>query len=220
MSTGTALSLAVLLLAGNAFFVGAEFAIISARRSAIEPLAEAGSRRARSCCGRWSTSRSCWRARSSASRSARRRSAWSPSRRSPTSSRPRSHALGLPEAAIAPDRLRPRARDRRVPARGARARWCRRTSRSPAPTRAVLWFGPPLVWIARCPAPGDRRSSTDWRTTCCGSSGSSRRTRSPPRSPRRRCSRSSSARGPRGCSTTPRACSRARSSSATAPRAR
>jgi CBS domain containing-hemolysin-like protein len=35
------------LLAGNAFFVGAEFAVISARRSQIEPLAERGSRAAR-----------------------------------------------------------------------------------------------------------------------------------------------------------------------------
>jgi len=32
----------VVLLAGNAFFVGAEFAVISARRSQIEPLAERG----------------------------------------------------------------------------------------------------------------------------------------------------------------------------------
>jgi len=47
VSMSWALVLAVLLLAGNAFFVGAEFAIISARRSAIEPLAEAGDRRAR-----------------------------------------------------------------------------------------------------------------------------------------------------------------------------
>ncbi len=39
--------LGVALLLGNAFFVGAEFAIISARRSQIEPLAQAGSRRAR-----------------------------------------------------------------------------------------------------------------------------------------------------------------------------
>ena len=35
------------LLAGNAFFVGAEFAVISARRSQIEPRAAAGSRAAR-----------------------------------------------------------------------------------------------------------------------------------------------------------------------------
>lgn len=46
MSPGLALALAVALLAGNAFFVAAEFAIISARRSAVEPLAEAGDRRA------------------------------------------------------------------------------------------------------------------------------------------------------------------------------
>ncbi|MFJ6215554.1 hemolysin family protein [Streptomyces sp. NPDC092296] len=37
----------VLLLLGNGFFVGAEFAVISVRRSQIEPLAEAGNRRAR-----------------------------------------------------------------------------------------------------------------------------------------------------------------------------
>ncbi len=37
----------VVLLAGNAFFVGAEFAVISARRSQIEPKAEAGSRAAK-----------------------------------------------------------------------------------------------------------------------------------------------------------------------------
>ena len=36
----------VVLLLGNAFFVGAEFAIMSARRSQIEPLADAGSSRA------------------------------------------------------------------------------------------------------------------------------------------------------------------------------
>nr|WP_202627840.1 hemolysin family protein [Cellulomonas sp. APG4] len=39
--------MAVVLLGLNAFFVGAEFAIISARRSSIEPLAATGSRRAR-----------------------------------------------------------------------------------------------------------------------------------------------------------------------------
>ncbi|WP_323958797.1 DUF21 domain-containing protein [Arthrobacter sp. JZ12] len=37
----------VVLLIGNAFFVGAEFAVMSARRSQIEPLAEEGSKRAR-----------------------------------------------------------------------------------------------------------------------------------------------------------------------------
>ncbi|WP_457029092.1 hemolysin family protein [Kitasatospora sp. P5_F3] len=45
----TALQLAasLLLLLGNGFFVGAEFAVISVRRSQIEPLAEAGNKRAR-----------------------------------------------------------------------------------------------------------------------------------------------------------------------------
>lgn len=42
-----ALVVAVLLLAANAFFVGAEFALVSARRSRMEELAAAGSRRAR-----------------------------------------------------------------------------------------------------------------------------------------------------------------------------
>ena len=47
MSDVTALVIAVLLLAFNAFFVGAEFALVSARRSQIEPLAQQGSRMAR-----------------------------------------------------------------------------------------------------------------------------------------------------------------------------
>ena len=47
MSNGGALLLALLLLAFNAFFVGAEFALISARRSQIEPKAQNGSRAAR-----------------------------------------------------------------------------------------------------------------------------------------------------------------------------
>jgi CBS domain containing-hemolysin-like protein len=41
------IGIAVALLALNAFFVGAEFSIMSVRRSAMEPLAEAGNRRAR-----------------------------------------------------------------------------------------------------------------------------------------------------------------------------
>jgi len=47
MSDGWAIAILVLLLAGNAFFVGAEFALISAKRATIEPLAAAGNRRAR-----------------------------------------------------------------------------------------------------------------------------------------------------------------------------
>src|SRR4051794_8734808 len=47
MSPAVAIVVAVLLLLGNAFFVGAEFALVSARRTQIEPLADAGSRMAR-----------------------------------------------------------------------------------------------------------------------------------------------------------------------------
>ncbi len=46
MSIEFALFGALLLLIGNAFFVGAEFSMVSVRRSAIEPLATSGSRRA------------------------------------------------------------------------------------------------------------------------------------------------------------------------------
>jgi CBS domain containing-hemolysin-like protein len=47
VSTGLALFVAVLLLLANAFFVGAEFAVMAARRTQIEPQARAGVRRAR-----------------------------------------------------------------------------------------------------------------------------------------------------------------------------
>lgn len=48
MSTELALLLGVVLLIANAFFVGAEFALVSARRTQIEPKAQQGSRLARS----------------------------------------------------------------------------------------------------------------------------------------------------------------------------
>ncbi|TDE89622.1 HlyC/CorC family transporter [Occultella glacieicola] len=47
MSAAVGIPLTLALLALNAFFVGAEFALISARRTKIEPLALEGSRRAR-----------------------------------------------------------------------------------------------------------------------------------------------------------------------------
>jgi CBS domain containing-hemolysin-like protein len=47
VSTGLALLVALLLLLANAFFVGAEFAVMAARRTQIEPLAAQGVRRAR-----------------------------------------------------------------------------------------------------------------------------------------------------------------------------
>jgi CBS domain containing-hemolysin-like protein len=42
MSTGVAIAVSAVLLAANSFFVGAEFALVSARRSAIESRAAAG----------------------------------------------------------------------------------------------------------------------------------------------------------------------------------
>ncbi len=47
MSTQAAIWLGLVLLLGNAFFVGAEFALVSARRTKVEPKAAAGSRVAR-----------------------------------------------------------------------------------------------------------------------------------------------------------------------------
>ncbi|HWE89218.1 MAG TPA: hemolysin family protein [Pseudonocardiaceae bacterium] len=47
MSTGEALFVTVFLLAGNAFFVGAEFAVITARPDRLDALAQEGSARAR-----------------------------------------------------------------------------------------------------------------------------------------------------------------------------
>jgi CBS domain containing-hemolysin-like protein len=47
VSTQGALWLGLVLLLGNAFFVGAEFALVSARRTKVEPKAAAGSRVAR-----------------------------------------------------------------------------------------------------------------------------------------------------------------------------
>ncbi len=47
MLDATAILIAIALLIGNAFFVGAEFALIAARRTQIEPRAAAGSRAAR-----------------------------------------------------------------------------------------------------------------------------------------------------------------------------
>jgi CBS domain containing-hemolysin-like protein len=47
MSHALAIWASVLLLLGNAFFVGAEFAVMTARRSRLEPLAAAGNKRAK-----------------------------------------------------------------------------------------------------------------------------------------------------------------------------
>jgi CBS domain containing-hemolysin-like protein len=49
MSSAAALWVSLGLLLANAFFVGAEFAAMAARRSSLEPLASGGSRRAQAC---------------------------------------------------------------------------------------------------------------------------------------------------------------------------
>lgn len=51
------LLIGALTLLTNAFFVGAEFALISVRRSQIEPQAQVGSKRARTTLWGWSTCR-------------------------------------------------------------------------------------------------------------------------------------------------------------------
>ena len=51
MSNTAAIAVALVLLGVNAFFVGAEFALISARRTTIEPKAQSGSRQARTTLG-------------------------------------------------------------------------------------------------------------------------------------------------------------------------
>lgn len=47
MSISTAIGVAIVLLIGNAYFVASEFALVSARRTKVEPLAAGGSRMAR-----------------------------------------------------------------------------------------------------------------------------------------------------------------------------
>lgn len=51
MGTELAIFVGLLLLAGNAFFVGAEFSIIAVRRSSIEPAAARGNKRAKTTLG-------------------------------------------------------------------------------------------------------------------------------------------------------------------------
>ena len=152
MSPAWALVLGVALLAANAFFVGAEFAIISARRSAVEPLAEAGSRRAATVL--WAMEHvslmlACAQLGitvSSTSLGVVAEPAIARVIEGPLA------AVGLPSAAV-------RAvgfvvalalvvylhvvLGEMVPKNLAVA----------GPDRAVLWFGPPLVWVARAVRP-------------------------------------------------------------------
>ena len=148
MSTGTALALAAFLLAANAFFVGAEFAIISARRSAIEPLAEAGSRRARVVL--WAMEHvslmlACAQLGitiCSTSLGVVAEPAIAHGLEAPL------HALGLPEAATHPIAF-VLALAIVVYLHVVLGEMVPKNLAVSGPDKAVLWFGPPLVWIAR-----------------------------------------------------------------------
>ena len=145
MSRTVALWLSLLLLLGNAFFVGAEFAVISARRSQLEPLAAAGSkRRRRQRCRPWSN-RLAARLRP-ARHHASARWASAPSRSRPARpARPGPARRGPVRGARAPDRVR-RSRCSSWPTcTSCSARWCPRTSRSPARTRRRSLLAPPLL---------------------------------------------------------------------------
>ena len=148
MSPGLAALIGVLLLAGNAFFVGAEFAIISARRSAIEPLAEAGSRRARVVL--WAMENvslmlACAQLGitiCSTSLGVIAEPAIAHVLEVPLD------AIGIPEAAVHPIAF--------VVALGlvvylhvVLGEMVPKNLAVSGPDKAVLWFGPPLVWVAR-----------------------------------------------------------------------
>ena len=148
MSPGLAVAVGILLLAGNAFFVGAEFAIISARRSAIEPLAEAGSRRARVVL--WAMEHvslmlACAQLGitiCSTSLGVIAEPAIAHVLEVPLG------AIGLPEAAVHPIAF--------VVALGVvvylhvvLGEMVPKNLAVSGPDKAVLWFGPPLVWVAR-----------------------------------------------------------------------
>lgn len=152
MSTGAAVALGVVLLAANAFFVGAEFAIISARRSSIEPLAAAGSRRARIVL--WAMEHvslmlACAQLGitvCSTSLGVVAEPAVAHVIEGPL------EAVGLPEAAVHPVAF--------VIALGivvylhvVLGEMVPKNLAVAGPERAALWFAPPLVWVARVVSP-------------------------------------------------------------------
>ncbi len=152
MSAGVAALIGVLLLAGNAFFVGAEFAIISARRSAIEPLAEAGSRRARVVL--WAMEHvslmlACAQLGitiCSTSLGLVAEPAIAHALEVPL------HAAGLPDAAIHPIAFVV-ALALVVYLHVVLGEMVPKNLAVSGPDKAVLWFGPPLVWVARVVRP-------------------------------------------------------------------
>ena len=148
MSTGAALVLSVLLIAGNAFFVGAEFAVVTARRSAMEPLAAAGSGRARTvlyAMEHVSLMLACSQLGitvCSISLGVITEPAVA------ALIEPGLVALGVPESAVHPVAITI-ALSLVVYVHVVLGEMVPKNVAVSGPDRAALWFGPPLVWIAR-----------------------------------------------------------------------
>ncbi len=184
----------VVLLLVNAFFVGAEFAVISARRSQIEPRAEAGQP------GRED------RALGDGARHADARDeparhhgllAADPERlraRDPSPARGARCALtGWPEEVDRHGRVRHHAAARVVPARGVRRDGAEEPLVLGARPRGAAAGAAARVRRARLP-PDHRGAQRDRERASCGCSGSSRRTRRPAPSRSTRSRRSSTSR--------------------------
>lgn len=164
MSTGLAIALGLVLLAANAFFVGAEFAIISSRRSAIEPLAHAGSRRAKTvlwamenvslmlACAQLGIT-VCSTTLGVVAEPALARTIEGPLEQ-----------VGLPAGAAHPIAF-VLALALVVYLHVVLGEMVPKNLAVAGPDRAVLWFGPPLVWLARLVSP--LISALNWLANHC-----------------------------------------------------
>src|SRR5674476_1283493 len=152
VSAGVAALLGLALLAANAFFVGAEFAVVSARRSAIEPLAAAGSARARTAL--WAMEHvslmlACAQLGitvASVSLGVVAEPAVAQVIEGPLA------ALGLPESAVHPIAV-VIALAVVVYLHVVLGEMVPKNLAVAGPDRAALWFAPPLVWVARTVSP-------------------------------------------------------------------
>lgn len=152
MSPGLAVALGLALLAANAFFVGAEFAVVSARRSSIEPLAEAGSARARTVL--WAMEHvslmlACAQLGitvASVSLGVVAEPALAHLLEGPLT------AVGLPEGAVHPIAVAI-ALAIVVYLHVVLGEMVPKNLAVSGPDRAVMWFAPPLVWVARVVRP-------------------------------------------------------------------
>lgn len=150
--TAVQLLIGLATLVVNAFFVGAEFAILSARRSSIEPLAAAGSRRARTvlwamehvslmlACAQLGIT-VCSTSLGVVAEPALAR----------VIERPMA-ALGLPEQMVHPVAF-VLALAIVVYLHVVLGEMVPKNLAVSGPLKAVLWFGPPLVWIGRVVGP-------------------------------------------------------------------